>query len=189
MRVNPGDFEPRYADAPDGDPWAFATSPYEQRRYDLTVACLDRPRYRRVFEPGCAVGELTVRLAARCDEVVAVDPSPTAVARARARVAREPGVHVAVGAVPEAWPAGSFDLVVLSELGYYFDRTDLAALVDRARACLAPGGQLLATHWRGHSDDHVLHGDDVHAVLADRLGPAVATVTDPGFLTGRWDLP
>lgn len=187
MRVNPDDFEPRYADAPDGDPWAFATSAYEQRRYDLTVGCLDRLRYRRAFEPGCAVGELTVRLAARCDEVVALDPSPTAVARARRRVEDDPGVRLSVGAVPEAWPQGEFDLIVLSEIGYYFDRDALETLVDRAAAALGPSGQLLATHWRGHSDDHVLHGDEVHEVLTSRLGPAVVSLHDPGFVTGRWD--
>jgi len=31
----------------DPDPWSFATSQYEQRRYDLTVASLLRARYRR----------------------------------------------------------------------------------------------------------------------------------------------
>ncbi len=74
--VDVGDFERMYRQDP--DPWSFATSEYEQRRYDLTVASLLRPRYRRAFEPGCAIGELTRRLATRCDHVVALEPSPTA---------------------------------------------------------------------------------------------------------------
>jgi hypothetical protein len=55
---------------------------------------------------------------------------------------------------------------VLSEIGYYFDRADLRAIVSRAAAALSPGGALLALHWRGHSQDHVLHGDEVHVVAA-----------------------
>ena len=47
------------------DPWNFACSPYEQHRYSVAIAMLPQPRYRRGFEPGCSIGELTVRLAAR----------------------------------------------------------------------------------------------------------------------------
>lgn len=190
MRVNPGDFEVRYRDAHDGDPWAFRSSGYEQRRYRLAVGCLDRPRYRRAFEPGCSVGELTVRLAVRCDEVVALDPSPTALAAAQERAGDAPGVSFFLGAVPEAWPPGGFDLVVLSEIGYYFDRRELAALAAQALAALEPGGQLLAVHWRGRSPDHLLHGDEVHDVLATAVGaPPAVQLLDPGFRCERWDLP
>jgi SAM-dependent methyltransferase len=188
--VSPEDFEPRFLAAEDSDPWAFASSAYEQRRYDLAVGLLDRPRYRRVFEPGCAVGELTRRLADRADAVVGLEPSTTALAVARRRTAGVPGVTLTRGAVPEDWPDGTFDLVVLSEIGYYFDRDELAALVRRAHRSAAPDGQLLAVHWRGDSEDHLLHGDVVHEVVASTLGagPAVELV-DPGFVAARWELP
>ena len=45
-------FERRYQDDP--DPWRFASSPYEQRRLDLTASCTPAGGYRRGFEPGCA---------------------------------------------------------------------------------------------------------------------------------------
>ena len=60
---SPPNFERVYRDDP--DPWRFATSAYEQRRYDITIACLPEARYRRAFEPACAIGELTRRLAVR----------------------------------------------------------------------------------------------------------------------------
>lgn len=189
--MNPEDFETIYRDSRPGDPWEFATSSYEQRRYDLAVGCLDRVRYRRAFEPGCATGELTARLATRCDEVVALDPSPTALGSARTRVRDLPGVSLAVGAVPEDWPVSDrFDLVVLSELGYYFGRDELVGLVRRSLDALVAGGQLLAVHWRGHSEDHLLHGDEVHEIIETTVGLAPAVrLTDPRFLVGRWDLP
>ena len=48
--------------------------------------------------------------------------------RARKRVERAgiDNVELAVGVVPAQWPSGRFDLVVLSEIGYYFDRRGLA---------------------------------------------------------------
>jgi SAM-dependent methyltransferase len=157
-------FESRYRADP--DPWRFATSDYEQRRYDLAIAALPRPRYRRAFEPGCAIGELTRRLAERCDEVVAIDASPTVVAEARHRCAGHANVAVRVGELPDDWPQGRFDLVVLSEIGYYFTIPALTSLRDRAVAALEPNGTLLAVHWRGHSPDHLLHGDEVHRCFA-----------------------
>lgn len=162
-RTPANSFEALYQEAP--DPWQFATSPYEQRRYDVALAMLPARRYRRAFEPGSSIGELTARLAPRCDALLAMDCSPTAVRAARERCRDLPNVTVAVGELPGAWPASRFDLIVLSEIGYYFDRADLKSLAERAVASLRPGGTLLALHWRGESEDHVLRGDTVHAIV------------------------
>jgi SAM-dependent methyltransferase len=167
MRVDPQTFDDPYAR--DGDPWSFATSPYEQLRYATTIELVGG-RHRRCFEPGSSIGVLTARLAELCDDVVAVDPSPSAVQIARQRLAAAGHVHLDVGAVPEWWPSGSFDLVVLSELGYYFDRPELTDLVERCSGLLRAPGDLVAVHWLGHSDDHLLHGSEVHEVLGDVLG-------------------
>ena len=88
------DFEAHYR--LDDDPWNFGTSAYEQRRFDITIACLPAGRFRRGFEPGCAGGELTVRLSTRCDELVACDGSPTVIQRATRRIAEaaDPACHV-----------------------------------------------------------------------------------------------
>jgi SAM-dependent methyltransferase len=161
-------FETKYQKA--RDPWSFAASAYEQRRYDLTVAMLPAARYRRVFEPGCSVGELTARLAGRCDRLLAMDSSPTAVKRARERCVGLDHVDVVEGELPQAWPDGTYDLVVLSELGYYFTAEHWAALVARSAQALLPDGTLLAVHWRGRSPDHVLRGDDVHAIARSEAG-------------------
>ena len=140
-------FEEKYRS--ERDPWQFATSPHEQRRYALTVAMLPARRFASAFEPGCSIGELTARLAPRCDHLLAIDASPTAVARARERCRGLDHVEVMVGELPQAWPTGVFDLVVLSELGYYFTAAHWARLVERAGAALADHGALLAVHWRG----------------------------------------
>ncbi|HET9689955.1 MAG TPA: glucosyl-3-phosphoglycerate synthase [Acidimicrobiales bacterium] len=133
----------------DPDPWQFATSGYEARKFDLTAACLPRPRYRSAFEPGCAFGELTARLAPRCDALLAADAAPTVVARAARRFAGSGTVSVERRSVPEEWPAGHFDLVVLSEVAYYLTGPEHDELLERVVASLEPGGDLLAVHWTG----------------------------------------
>jgi SAM-dependent methyltransferase len=126
------------------DPWNFATSRYEQRRYDLIMAMLPTARYRRCFEPGASIGELTRRLALRCDEVVAVDAAPTAARQARQMLAgKYPGASVVQATVPAWWPDGTFDLVVMSEFGYYFDREVLVDLVGRFVNLLDNGGAVV----------------------------------------------
>jgi Methyltransferase domain len=192
MRVDPDSFESAYADG--ADPWGFATSAYEQRRYDAIESLLRPPpadggwAYRRCFEPASSVGVLTARLATHCAEVVAVDPSPSAVATAAARLgSRVPDrVELAVGFIPEWWPPGAFDLVVFSELGYYWDAVELDELVGRMNGLLDDGGDLVAAHWLGESPDHVLHGSTVQAVLTDALGRPARQLDGDGFVAAVW---
>jgi SAM-dependent methyltransferase len=166
MSVDPSTFEGMYR--ADGDPWDFATSPYEAAKYDRTVAALAGRRFRRGLELGCSIGVLTARLAERCDELVALDTSPTAIAAARERVGSVPGVSLLCATLPEGLPAGPFDLVVASEVLYYFDRPELDGLLDAVEAALDPGGALVAVHWRPPTRTYPLRGDEVHELLLDR---------------------
>ena len=157
-------FERMYAESP--DPWRFETRWYDARKHALTVDALPARRYRSGFEPGCSTGMLTSRLAARCDRLLAVDAVEAAVRSAAERVADRPHVTVRAARVPRDWPDETFDLIVLSELGYYFDDADLATLLDRAAGSLEPGGDLVAVHWRWPVAEHARSGDDVHVELA-----------------------
>lgn len=163
-------FEDLYATAP--DPWSMATRWYEQRKYALTMAALPDERYGRVFEPGCSIGVLTALLAERCDELHAWDAATSAVEQTRARTAHLPHVRVEQALLPAGWPEGTADLVVLSELLYYFDEAALPGVLDRAEAALEPGGSLVAVHWRPPVPDYPLTGDRVHEVLDTRPGLA-----------------
>lgn len=157
----------------DDDPWRFRTSWYEQRKRDLTLAALPRRRYASAFEPGCSVGVLTTELAPRCDRLLSVDFSAAAVALARRATVDLPQVTVERLAVPEGWPAGSFDLVMLSEIGYYLNDDRLTLLLDRTVAALRPGGTVVACHWRHPAPDHERPGDEVHDLLRARADLAV----------------
>ena len=187
-RIPPEQFDAMYRAAP--DPWDFRSSVYERRRYDVTMSVLRRTDYRRCFEPACSIGELTARLAERCDEVVALDPSFAAVTTAAVRLRGCPNVDLRCGAVPEDWPAGAFDLVVLSEIAYYFDPAGVRDLGRRTASSLGPGGggEVVAVHWRGESADHRLSGDAVHQLLRAELGPPTASYMEPDFRLDSWEV-
>jgi predicted TPR repeat methyltransferase len=156
-------FEAKYQEH--SDPWDFAGSQYELARYDAIVTALSHRRYRNAIEPGCSIGVLTERLATLCDHVLAFDFSPAATAQAAARCSHLPGVQIECASFEDRLPDPAYDLVVLSEIGYYFPLADWHQLTARIVDSLAPGTTLLAEHWLGHSPDHVISGDVVHDIL------------------------
>ena len=132
--------------ASDDDPWRLASSAYERAKFDRTVEVLRDRRYARAFEIGCAHGVLTTRLATLCDHLFAVDISSKALALAQDRVGDHPGVTLAQMAFPAETPDGAFDLVLLSEVAYYWGAADLDRTADWLVASVAPGGRVLLVH-------------------------------------------
>ena len=181
-----GHFDALYENS--ADPYSFTTRWYERRKYAVSLALLPWARYRSGFEPGCSIGELTALLAPRCQALLSCDGAAAAVATAQARTAEFSQVKVEQRTVPGDWPqdAGSgppFDLIVLSELLYYLSDEDLARTIDLAVATLAPGGTLLAVHWRRPVAFHPQTGDQAHAALAARPELTLrADYREPDFL-------
>jgi LmbE family N-acetylglucosaminyl deacetylase/SAM-dependent methyltransferase len=161
------------------DPWGVETRWYEQRKRDLVLAMLPRERFTRTLEIGCSTGALAEVLATRSGTVLAVDRSDAALAAARSRFAEQDRVEVARLDVPQEWPEGQFDLVVVSEVGYFLSPAALDALVGRVAEALADDGVLVLCHWRHPVDGWVLDADDVHQAFADAGLPALgATYRD-----------
>ena len=52
------------------------------------------------------------------------------------------------GSLDEPWPATQFDLVVLSEIGYYLEAAELRTVLSREVARLVRGTVVIAAHWR-----------------------------------------
>ncbi|MFZ4895791.1 PIG-L family deacetylase [Plantibacter sp. Mn2098] len=155
------------------DPWGFETRWYEQRKRAITLASMPQRRARSGLEVGCSTGVLTEALAARCDRLLGIDIAEEALARARRRLAEHPHVDFERHTTPWEWPEGQFDLIVLSEVGYYWGPTDLATAIDRAIDALTPDGVLIACHWRHPVAEYPSDGDTVHAALAERPELAV----------------
>ncbi len=150
------------------DPWKFASSDYEREKYDITLASLPRPHYDRALEVGCSIGVLTERLAERASSLVGVDVSERALDQARERCARFPRVSFEKLQVPHQMPTGRFDLVVVSEVAYYWQRSDLELAADRMATLHRTGGHLILVHLTEPVRDYPLTGDAVHDYWTDR---------------------
>jgi phospholipid N-methyltransferase len=160
-----GYFELRYRKR---DPWNYLTSDYERERHQRMLTWCRVLEPRRILELGCAEGVFTAALAAFNGEVVAIDISARAVARARERCADFPRAQIVQVDVRREIPAGQFDLIVCTELLYYLEPRTLQSMRDRLVEQLAPGGSLLLVH--GWPQAELFH----HQVFA--ASPALTTV-------------
>ncbi|MBM7474854.1 bifunctional PIG-L family deacetylase/class I SAM-dependent methyltransferase [Curtobacterium herbarum] len=171
-------FDAHYDRKPEG--WDFDGSWYEQRKRAVTLAALPRRRYRSALELGCATGVLTAALTERADAVLGTDISRAPLERARRRA---PSARFVQAALPTEWPDGRWDLVVMSEVGYYLSPADLDVTIDRVLASLDDDGVLVACHWRHPDSDAVTDGDTVDAHLAARWPrPALVRHVEPDFV-------
>jgi trans-aconitate methyltransferase len=145
--ATPPELDALYRDDP--DPWNFATSAYEHGKYRQTIACLPRPHYRSAIEVGCSIAVLGRMIATRCDRYLGIDASRRALAHA-ARQA-PPNMRFRACWIPGEFPAGRFDLVVLSEILYFLAPQDVARLAARL-AKAAAGGDILCVNMLGPTD-------------------------------------
>lgn len=155
------------------DPWELASRWYERRKYAITLALLPHERYRHAFEPGCSIGVLTEQLSARCDHVTAADVADAALAHADARLrasGRRDAVTLVNSSFDTDWPATDFDLVMISEVGYYLDAATLHETLNREVPRLQPNATILSAHWRHPVSDYPLSGDAVTAIVAATPG-------------------
>lgn len=178
-------FEGLYAAS--DDPWNVRGAWYEQRKRAVLLASLARPHYRNVFEPGCGNGELSAALAPRCDALLACDGAASALDAARRRP-HDSHVRFEQRRLPQDWPGyQAFDLVIVSELGYYFEPATLAAMLTQAAASLAPGGELVLCHYLHDFDDRRVTTDAVHAAASATPGLLpIMHHRDQDFLLDTW---
>ena len=89
---------------------------------------------------------------------------------ARRRCADLPGVRFEHMFVPDQWPDGAFELILLSEVVYYLSRDDVGRLAAKVSNSLAKGGSVILVHWTGPTN-YPLSGDEAAALFIERIGP------------------
>jgi SAM-dependent methyltransferase len=160
-------FERLYRESP--DPWGYRTSVYEREKYAATLAALPQQSHGLCLEVGCSIGMFTRLLAARCEHVVAIDFSLSALQLAGKHLRGVRNVDLLRASFPEEAPAGSWEVIVCSEILYYLHRPALDEAVGWLKTQLAYGASVLAVSWRGVGRVEPLLGDDVHDRLAAQL--------------------
>src|ERR1051326_4146287 len=132
-----------------GDPWELKTSEFEQTKYARQLALLGDRRYPRALELGCGAGAFTRLLARHADQVVALDISPTAIARASSREAGPASIDFRVANIMDydLHAEGPWDLIVLSDticyLGWLYSFFEIGWLASQIFAATRDGGYLL----------------------------------------------
>jgi SAM-dependent methyltransferase len=172
------------------DPWNVRGAWYERRKRAILLASLAKPHYRNAFEPGCGNGAMSAELAPRCERLLASDGAVAALDAARRDVppALAGAVRFEQRRLPDDWPDGeTFDLIVISELGYYFPLPEAAALLARAAAGLAPDGELVMCHYLHDFDDRACSTDALHRAAGDVPGLRRRLVHhDQDFVLETW---
>ncbi len=187
--AQPNTLTPDYFDkvyAANADPWGFESSDYERGKYADTLASLPRSEYKNVFEIGCSLGILTSQLALRCHRLLAVDGSEAPLVRARELCRDLKNVEIQQMQVPDQFPNGLFDLILVSEVGYYWSPDDFAKAQAAILEHLEPSGQLMLVHWTPPVHDYPLTGDEVHEAFL-RL-PGLARLSGHREETYRLDV-
>jgi SAM-dependent methyltransferase len=141
----------------------------------LVLDCLTKPFYAAAWDPACGVGEMAARLAPRAERVLASDASPQAVHLARRRCSACGNVEVKQLTQPQSPPNETdlFDLIVVSEFGFYLTeqgRRDTLQVLDAAAAEKA---ELVAVHYRHHPLDGYgyVSGEQVQEEVVGCLEP------------------
>jgi SAM-dependent methyltransferase len=142
-----------------GDPWEFETSEFEQTKYARQLALLGGRRYTRALELGCGAGAFTRFLTRQADQVVALDISPTAIARASTLEVSRAVVDFRVANIMEydLSDEGPWDLVVLSDticyLGWLYSFFEIGWFASQIFAATSDGGHLLLANTLGVLDN------------------------------------
>jgi len=147
------------------DPWNFEQSEYERKKYETTIDYLPRRTYQNALEIGCSIGVLSEMLAGRCDTLLSIDISSTALTAAKKRLKDNPSVTFEQRGIPENFPAGNYDLIVMSEVGYYLSTADLMKAKARILETMQAGANLILVHWTHYVTDYPLTGDQVHEIF------------------------
>ena len=161
------EFDALYLSNP--DPWQFLTSEYENEKYAATVLALGQRRYRCAIEAGCSIGVLTERLSSRCEQVIGLDISGVAIDLARARNRHHDRIEFRQAQLPEAWPNEVADLIVLSEILYFFNPKQIDQLARQIAACWEQKGDCVVVNFSGDTQQ-LLQGDEAASVFFDAMG-------------------
>ncbi len=163
MNIKANFFESLYQNNP--DPWHFASSTYELNRYKRICEIVHHQKPSYVFEAGCSIGILTEQLAHLAEFVEAIDISSTATLAAQIRCCELRNVRIQWGSLGNYSIPSKADLIILSEIGYYFSREEWRNIIKNIATTCTPPFYLLASHWLGTSADHILSGDEVHSII------------------------
>jgi SAM-dependent methyltransferase len=134
------------------DPYRLAREE-EKRKFDQAFGLLRGFQAGKGLEIGCGEGRLSARVAAVCNQVLAIDVSDVALRRARHLNQAERRVRFAQADLLAVDLPEKFDFIFCSEVLSYFRLSQLDGVIAKIIDLLQPRGKLLLVHHRSTNDD------------------------------------
>lgn len=165
------------------DPYQLSRTE-EISKFEKAFQLLQGAQFKEALEIGCGEGKTTAYLVPMAEKITAIDISDIAIRRAKSR--NYPNVLFKQADFFTEQLSEAFDLILCSEVLYYFEPAQLLRVVERIAELLEPEGTLLLLHHRSVKDDstglelkefgaktiHELFIDDSQFVLQkDIIGP------------------
>jgi trans-aconitate methyltransferase len=171
-------FDEIFRDNP--DPWGYTTRFYEITKFRATIQALPKVQFKNAFEIACAIGVITEKLAPKCDRLLSVDCSELGLVEARKRCSHLPQVRFEQMQIPQQFPTEKFDLILFSEVGFFFTMPDLLETKQKIIDALLPGGYLLMVHFRSKAGHYFIQdGETVHNTFVENSASSLKHLGDP----------
>src|SRR5579864_7023255 len=124
------------------DPWEMRSSAYERGKFERTLDKIleHRRGSKSVLEAGCSVGSFTRTLAGNFEQVVAIDFSNEAIARAADYCRDQGNVRFIRSNLQSLKFNAAFDVIVCAEILYYIAKRHAPAVCTQLQHLLAPNG-------------------------------------------------
>ncbi len=152
----------------DVDPWVYRGRDVPEKRREIILDALKVRRYSNLLEIGCAEGWMTPRLADLADQVVSIDISEVALARAQQECQSRPHVRFQkVDLLTDPLPDGPFDGVVCAGVLVYLPKDEQLRVCKQIIEKLRDHGILLLEHTLIHSPGEV-RGKFIHSLYSKR---------------------
>jgi SAM-dependent methyltransferase len=141
------EFEKLYAQ--DGDPWDYASRPYEQKKYrdTLEVLLANCHATASALEVGCSIGVFTRMMAPLFGNILAIDLSSEAVRVAASNVAGAGNVEVQrVDFLSLDAKGRTFDVIFFAEVLYYLSDEEAPDVCSALHKLLSERGVFIVVH-------------------------------------------
>jgi 2-polyprenyl-3-methyl-5-hydroxy-6-metoxy-1,4-benzoquinol methylase len=130
-------------------------------------------------------------LAARCAKLLAVDISEKPLEIAKKRCGNQPQVTFKALDISKEFPGDTYDLIIISEVGYYLTEEKLLELYENCQKNSSNNGQILLVHWTGFVEEYPLSGREVHKLFEkynskEMVFSELAKITRPEYELVLW---